>query len=87
MGRKKIQQLIDVLHQPTNNIEAAIGKLVDLDSFYTFWAVEGLLGFWDRYSGNRNNFFIYLNPEMDKFLGVQIVYSKNPVELRTTTMA
>ena len=67
MGRKKIQQLIDMLHNPTKNIEAAIGKLVDLDSFYTFWAMEGLLGFWDGYSGNRNNFFIYLNPETDKF--------------------
>jgi|GEM_PF-237229 len=47
--------------------EEAIGELVDLDAFYKFWAVEGLLGFWDGYSGNRNNFFIYLNPETDKF--------------------
>ena len=47
--------------------EKAIGKLVDLDSFYTFWAVEGLIGFWDGYSGNNNNFFVYLNPETDKF--------------------
>ena len=56
-----------MLHNPTKNIEAAIGKLVDLDSFYTFWAMEGLLGFWDGYSGNRNNFFIYLNPDTEKF--------------------
>lgn len=47
--------------------EKEIGRFVDLDAFYTFWAVEGLLGFWDGYSGNRNNFFIYLNPETDKF--------------------
>jgi len=45
----------------------AISELVDLDSFYTFWAMEGLLGFWDGYSANRNNFFFYLHPEMDKF--------------------
>jgi len=49
------------------NFEKAIGELVDLDAFYKFWAVEGLLGFWDGYSGNRNNFFIYLNPKTDKF--------------------
>jgi ankyrin repeat protein len=49
------------------NFEKAIGELVDLDAFYKFWAVEGLLGFWDGYSGNRNNFFVYLNPETDKF--------------------
>ncbi len=46
--------------------EQAIGEVVDLDAFYRFWAVEGLLGFWDGYSGNRNNFFFYLNPKTDK---------------------
>ena len=66
-GRQKIQQLIEVLEGDSKNIEGAIGELVDLDAFYTFWVVEGLLGFWDGYSGNNNNFFIYLNPETDKF--------------------
>ena len=66
-GREKIQQLIEVLESKDRNIEGAIGELVDLDAFYTFWAVEGLLGFWDGYSGNNNNFFIYLNPDTDKF--------------------
>ncbi len=66
-GREKIQQLIEVLKSRDKNIEGAIGELVALDTFYTFWAVEGLLGFWDGYSGNNNNFFIYLNPETDKF--------------------
>ncbi|MYE91117.1 hypothetical protein F4X33_19200 [Candidatus Poribacteria bacterium] len=66
-GREKIQQLIEVLKGDSKNIEGAIGELVDLDAFYTFWAMEGLLGFWDGYSGNSNNFFIYLNPETDKF--------------------
>ena len=51
----------------TYDYEQAIGELVDLDAFYTFWAIEGLLGFWDGYSGNNNNFFIYLNPATDKF--------------------
>ena len=66
-GREKIQQLIEVLEGNDENIEKAIGELVDLDTFYTFWAMEGLLGFWDGYSGNNNNFFIYLNPDTDKF--------------------
>ena len=59
-GRQKIKQLIDVLDNPDENIEIVIGQLVDLDSFYTFWAMESLAGFWDGYSGNTNNFFIYL---------------------------
>lgn len=48
--------------------EKSIAELVDLDSFYTFWAVEGLIGFWDSYSGNNNNFFVYINPETDRLL-------------------
>ena len=66
-GRAKIQQLIEALASEYEDVEEAIGELVDLDSFYTAWAMEGLLGFWDSYSGNSNNFFIYLNPETDKF--------------------
>ena len=66
-GREKIEQLIDVLKGEDEDMENSIGELVDLDSFYTYWAVEGLLGFWDGYSGNNNNFFMYLNPETDRF--------------------
>ncbi len=50
----------------TGGARAAIGDFVDLDAFYRYWALEGLLGFWDGYSGNRNNFFVYLNPKSGK---------------------
>ncbi len=65
-GREKIKTLIDVLAEDEVT-EQAIAEHVDLDSFYRFWVIEGLLGFWDGYSGNNNNFFVYLNPETDKF--------------------
>ncbi len=65
-GRKHIKKLVDVVDGQNDNV-SAIGRLVDLDSFYKFWAVEGLLGFWDGYSGNNNNFFVYLNPKTGRF--------------------
>ena len=66
LGREKIIALIDALAD--NEVtEETIGELVDLESFYRFWAIESLLGFWDGYAGNTNNYFIYLNPETDKF--------------------
>jgi spore coat protein CotH len=40
--------------------------VIDEEAFYKFWALEGLLSFWDGYSGNRNNYFIYLNPGTGK---------------------
>ena len=43
-----------------------IGRVVDLDAFFRYWALEGLLGYWDGYSGNRNNFFVYVHPRTDK---------------------
>ena len=68
-GRMMIEKLIEVLEgdEVDRDPIKAIGELVDLDSFYAYWAVEGLLGFWDGYTGNHNNFFVYFNPEGGKF--------------------
>ena len=78
-GRAHIKALIDVLADPKAT-ETDIGALVDLDSFYRFWAIEGLVGFWDGYSGNKNNFFAYLNPEDNKFYfipwGMDSIFTK-----------
>ncbi|MFP6640443.1 MAG: CotH kinase family protein, partial [Myxococcota bacterium] len=46
---------------------AALAELIDLDLFMTHWALEGLIGNWDGYSGNSNNFWIYMNPNTDRF--------------------
>ena len=68
LARDKIEQLTEVLEQENlPDVEKAIGKYVDLDSFYTFWAIEGLIGFWDGYVANANNFFVYFNPKTEKF--------------------
>ena len=78
-GRAHIIALINVLANPKAT-EADIGELVDLDSFYRFWVIEGLVGFWDGYSGNKNNFFAYLNPEDNKFYflpwGMDSIFTK-----------
>ncbi|MDE0019966.1 MAG: CotH kinase family protein [Candidatus Poribacteria bacterium] len=66
LGRERIKQLIAALSDPGTTAES-IGELVDLDSFYRFWALEGLVGFGDGYTGNINNFYVYLNPKTDKF--------------------
>lgn len=81
-GQKKIVEMIKLLDgegSSKQNLEA-IGKLIDLDLFYRFWAVEGLVGFWDGYAANSNNFFVYLNPESNKFQffpwGADALFSK-----------
>ena len=32
-----------------------------------FWAVESLIGFWDGYSNNQNNYWLYENRDNGKF--------------------
>ncbi len=66
---KASSDMLCVAEIQTNDydFESAIAEHVDLEAFYKFWAIEGLLGFWDGYAANRNNFFVYLNPETDKF--------------------
>ncbi|SVA75169.1 uncharacterized protein METZ01_LOCUS128023 [marine metagenome] len=54
--------VVTELQTSEHDYEDAIWELIDEEAFYKFWALEGLLSFWDGYSGNRNNYFIYLNP-------------------------
>jgi hypothetical protein len=41
---------------------AAIEALVDVPDFLTFWAAEGLVGHWDGYVDDQNNFWFYVDP-------------------------
>jgi spore coat protein CotH len=36
-----------------------VEKLLDLDAFITLWATEVLIGHWDGYASNRNNYYIF----------------------------
>jgi len=40
----------------------AIAGLVDVDEFMTFWSAEGLVGHWDGYVDDQNNFWFYVDP-------------------------
>lgn len=40
----------------------ALAETVDLDIFLSFWATEVLVGHWDGYAGNRNNYHFYREP-------------------------
>ncbi|MCO4761222.1 MAG: CotH kinase family protein [Myxococcales bacterium] len=50
------------LKLPDAQLEAALSKVVNLDRFITYWAMEVLIGHTDGYSTMRNNFFVYFDP-------------------------
>ena len=46
---------------------AELEQLIDVDEFLTYWATEALVGHWDGYSGDTNNYFLYHDPIDGRF--------------------
>ena len=57
-----IDGVVAALQDPSEAGLAALADALDMDRFLTFWAVEVLVGHWDGYSGNRNNYRFYREP-------------------------
>jgi hypothetical protein len=55
----KLEAVLAALRLPDEQVIAALEQVLDVDAFLRFWAVENLLGHWDGYASNRNNYFIY----------------------------
>lgn len=65
--REKLQQLNDLLQGEDPVQLDEVEKLLNVGAFITFWASEVLIGHWDGYSGNRNNYYLYQEPKSDQF--------------------
>jgi len=64
--RAHLHELSGVLADTSSTIED-IERLVDVDEFLRYWVVESLINFWDGYTQNQNNFFMYWNPRDSRF--------------------
>ena len=58
-----IDAVVAALQDPSDAGLEALSKAVDLDRFLSFWATEVLVGHWDGYSGDRNNYQFYREPD------------------------
>ena len=54
-----IDAVVAALQDPSDAGLKALGEIVDLDRFLSFWATEVLVGHWDGYAGDRNNYHFY----------------------------
>ena len=57
-----IDAVVAALADPSDAGLEALGEIVDLDRFLSFWATEVLIGHWDGYAGDRNNYWFYREP-------------------------
>ena len=58
-----IDAVVADLQDPSEAGLKALGEIVDLDRFLSFWATEVLVGHWDGYAGDRNNYHFYREPD------------------------
>lgn len=55
------------LQASDEELEAALSKVIDIDHFMTYWALEAMINHGDGYALNRNNFYIYNDPTTGLF--------------------
>lgn len=65
---KQLAKVVEALNADDASLIDQLGKVIDLDQFYRYWAMESLLGHWDGYVSNRNNYFVYFNPATERIV-------------------
>ena len=65
--RSDIEALVPVLSGDDGSSLAQLEPLIDIDAFMTFWAAELLVMHADGYARNTNNFYVYADPDTNKF--------------------
>ena len=65
--RHELYEVARALRADDEDLLDLLEPLIDIDAYLSFWAAESLMGHWDGYNGNQNNFFIYLEPTTKKF--------------------
>lgn len=61
--------LIDVINNSSETeFQTKLEEIFDVDAYLKVLAAEVLIGHWDNYSYNKNNYFLYHNPETQKFI-------------------
>lgn len=64
---RDIEALVEALEADDDELLAALDAVVDLDAFFTFWAMELLTLHVDGYAWNTNNFYLYADPSDGRF--------------------
>ncbi len=80
--RESLKRVAEILYAEGDLAVDKLERVVDIDAFLSYWAVESLISFWDGYTNNQNNFFVYENPGNSKLYwipwGVDAVFSAPP---------
>lgn len=64
--RSDIEAVTAALLASDAELDAKLGKVLDIATFRKYWATETLSAAWDGYAGNMNNHFVYFDPASGK---------------------
>jgi hypothetical protein len=67
-ARPELDALTSALTLDDTQLLPALDAIVDLEKFFTFWAMEVLTNHWDGYTNNTNNFYLYKDPTTNKLV-------------------
>jgi hypothetical protein len=66
---------------PNDEFYPAIERVFDFDNYLTMWAASTLMGYWDGYPSDPNNYRIYHDPTDDRWnlipTGIDQLFEKN----------
>jgi spore coat protein H len=66
-SRTQLSTFISVLNNtPVEQLKTELEKVFEVDRFLRQYAVEALLGHWDAYAYNKNNYYLYYNGKSGK---------------------
>jgi hypothetical protein len=66
-GDDSKRDLWDAVHALANHGVQGAERVINIDQYLTFWAVEHIAGHQDSYSDNLNNVYVYRNPADNRF--------------------
>jgi uncharacterized Ntn-hydrolase superfamily protein len=64
--RAELEAVASALQLPDDTLIEQLERVIDLEAFLRFWAVESLINHWDGYNGDQNNSFVYHDPATGK---------------------
>jgi spore coat protein H len=65
--RSDLDTVVQALQTSDNGLYQSLDRVIDLDAFLTYWAMEVMVGQWDGATGDSNNHYLYHDPTTDKF--------------------
>jgi spore coat protein CotH len=65
--RSDIQAVVDALDVSDDELLESLDQVIDLDQFFTHWAMEVITKHQDGYAANTNNFYLYADPSDGRF--------------------